>query len=77
MSKNPPPYSIVDESHTTWTKKVMDELLNEENENHLDTDWTLENKNNERTQTEEERLDPLSSISPHLTSTYNKANKSG
>ena len=55
----------------------MDELLNKENENHLDTDWTLENKNNERTQTEEERLDPLSSINPHFTSIYNKANKSG
>jgi len=55
----------------------MDELLDEENENHLGTDWTLENKNNERTQTEEELLDPLPFIYPHLTSTYNKANKSG
>jgi len=57
--------------------EVMDELLDEENENHLGTDWTLECKNNEKTQTEEELPDPLPFIYPNLPSTYNKANKSG
>ncbi|MGB2864454.1 MAG: hypothetical protein WBC05_14090 [Sedimentisphaerales bacterium] len=42
-------YSIVDESHLTLTRNVMDEMLESGNaQNDLDTGWALAQKNNEK-----------------------------
>jgi len=44
---------------------------------HLAVSWTLEQRNNERTQTEEDSHDPLPSIKSPPTRAYDEANKSG
>jgi integrase len=62
-------YSIVDESHTAWTKKVMDELLNSKDENHLDTGWTLEAKSKKKLDVKKEASKTDSSVTPPHKST--------
>lgn len=68
-------YSIVDKSHTAWTKKVMDKMLNGKTENHLDTGQTLAGKNDNTKSTEAESESLNDSLtSPHK-STSDTAHK--
>ena len=68
-------YSIVDESHTSRTTKVMDELLNAKTENHLDTGWTLEAKSKRKSETKEEAAKAASTVNPSRNSTYDASDK--
>ena len=66
-------YSIVDESHTSRTTKVMDELLNAKTENHLDTGWTLEVESKKKLDTKEDAAQAVSFVNPSQTSTSDTA----
>ena len=57
-------YSIVDESHTAWTKKVMDKMLSGKTQNHLDTGWTLEAKSKKKLDIKKEVSKTDSSVTP-------------
>ncbi len=57
-------YSIVDESHTAWTKKVMDKMLSGKTQNHLDTGWTLEAKSKKKLDTKQEVSETDLSVNP-------------
>ena len=62
-------YSIVDESHTTRTKQVMDKLLNGKTENRLDTGWTLAAKSKKKLDTKEDAVEAASLVNPSQKST--------
>jgi hypothetical protein len=71
-------YSIVDESHMTWTKNAMDEMLkNNRTGNHLDTGWTLAREYSKKAGTEEIKSPKRPSVNPAITSTSDTAGKSG
>ncbi|MFB0553055.1 MAG: tyrosine-type recombinase/integrase [Phycisphaerae bacterium] len=57
-------YSIVDESHTAWTKKVMDKMLSGKTQNHLDTGWTLEAKSKKKLDIKKGASKTDSSVTP-------------
>ncbi|MCP4260677.1 MAG: site-specific integrase [Planctomycetes bacterium] len=57
-------YSIVDESHTARTTKVMNQMLKAETENHLDTPWTLRVDSKQKLNTKEEVAKTNSSVNP-------------
>ena len=62
-------YSIVDESHTTLTKQVMDRMLNDKTRNHLDTGWTLAPKNSDNASAKKEAAEAASRVNPPHKST--------
>jgi integrase len=68
-------YSIVDESHTARTTKVMDELLNDKTENHLDTGWTLAPESKQKTASEKKAAKAVSSVTPSKKSTSDASGK--
>jgi integrase len=68
-------YSIVDESHTSRTTKVMDELLNGKTENHLDTGWTLAPKREHKTGAKKKTAEAASTVNPSPTSTSDASDK--
>ena len=68
-------YSIVDESHTAWTKQVMDNLLGSKNQNHLDTGWTLEPKEDKKISVKKEATKVATLINPSIKSTSDNARK--
>ena len=63
-------YSIVDKSHLTLTRNVMDEMLESgRTQNDLDTGWTLAPKNDKKTSTKKDAVETDSSVSPSHKST--------
>ena len=70
-------YSVVDESHTTRTKQVMDNLLNSKDENHLDTGWTLEPKSKQKSKAKKVDTKAESSVNPPHKSTSDKSKNRG
>ena len=62
-------YSIVDESHTAWTKRAMDKMLKGKTENHLDTEQTLRAKTKEKVDTEKEAAEAARFLSSSHKST--------
>jgi len=69
-------YSIVDESHHKWTQAAMDKMLGQKNQdkkqedqNNLDTGWTLEPENDSEDGAKEEAAEAASDVKPSITST--------
>jgi integrase len=68
-------YSIVDESHTSRTTKVMDELLKGKTENHLDTGWTLAPESKQKTGAKKKAAEAASIVNPSQKSTSEASDK--
>ena len=66
-------YSIVDKSHLTLTRNVMDEMLESgKTQNDLDTGWTLAQKNSKKKSTKRDAAETDLSVKPsHISTSEN------